>query len=414
MDESQPKFAVTTRAFWNSISRPTDSVLSKAILSILVFAESLVCIFWIYTLSGLGEGYALMALFPYIYIIFSYASLLIFYRYKKFQYFIFTQLIMLLVMPFFMQWVIGGYEASSGIAIWAILSPIGALMILGTRQSTSWFILFAALAAISWFLNDQFMGNALPIPRNIKDTFFLMNIMGTTCILYAVMRYFQSQKERTLQELAIEQARSEKLLLNVLPLSIANRLKDNDMRIANSHESVTVLFADIAGFTQLTSSISPTQLVELLSQLFSRFDQLVEKQGLEKIKTIGDGYMVVGGAPTDVKDHAAVVTELALEMFSALAAFNQDTGNNLQMRIGISTGAVVAGVIGTSKFAYDLWGDPVNMASRMEQTALTNSIQLSQATHALIENRFDFEMRKQVQVKGKGKVNTYMLKPRLN
>lgn len=413
MAETQPKFAVTTRAFWNSISRPTDSVLSKAILSILVFAESLVCIFWIYTLSGLGEGYALMALFPYIYIIFSYASLLVFYRYKKFQYFIFTQLIMLLVMPFFMQWVIGGYEASSGIAIWAILSPIGALMILGTRQSTSWFILFAALAAISWFLNDQFMGNALPIPRNIKDAFFLMNIMGTTCILYAVMRYFQSQKERTLQELALEQTRSEKLLLNVLPLSIANRLKDNDMRIANSHESVTVLFADIAGFTQLTSSISPTQLVELLSQLFSRFDQLVEKHGLEKIKTIGDGYMVVGGAPTDVKDHAAVVTELALEMFSALAAFNQDTGNNLQMRIGISTGAVVAGVIGTSKFAYDLWGDPVNMASRMEQTALTNSIQLSQATHALIENRFDFEMRKQVQVKGKGKVNTYMLKPRL-
>ncbi|MEA5519632.1 adenylate/guanylate cyclase domain-containing protein, partial [Limnoraphis robusta] len=243
--------------------------------------------------------------------------------------------------------------------------------------------------------------------------FFLMNIMGTTCILYAVMRYFQSQKERTLQELAIEQVRSEKLLLNVLPLSIANRLKDNDMRIANSHESVTVLFADIAGFTKLTSSISPTQLVELLSQLFSRFDQLVEKYGLEKIKTIGDGYMVVGGAPTDVKDHAAVVTELALDMFDALGNFNQDSGNKLQMRIGISTGPVVAGVIGTSKFAYDLWGDPVNMASRMEQTALTNSIQLSQATHALIENRFDFEMRKQVQVKGKGKVNTYMLKPRV-
>jgi adenylate cyclase len=412
MAQSQPKFAVTTRAFWNSISRPTDSVLSKAILSILVFAESLVCIFWIYTLSGLGEGYALMALFPYIYIIFSYASLLIFYRYKKFQYFIFTQLIMLLVMPFFMQWVIGGYEASSGIAIWAILSPIGALMILGTRQSTSWFVLFAGLAAISWILNDQFMGNALPIPRHIKDTFFLMNIMGTTCILYAVMRYFQSQKERTLQELAIEQARSEKLLLNVLPQSIANRLKDNDMRIANSHESVTVLFADIAGFTQLTSSITPSQLVELLSQLFSHFDQLVEKHGLEKIKTIGDGYMVVGGAPIDVDDHAAVVTALALDMFKGLEEFNQKSGNTLQMRIGISTGPVVAGVIGTSKFAYDLWGDPVNMASRMEQTALTNSIQLSYASYKLVKNRFDFEMRKQIQVKGKGKVNTYMLRPR--
>ena len=190
MAESQTDLSTTTRAFWNSISRPTDSVLSKAILSILVFAESIVSIFWIYTLSGLGEGYALMALFPYIYIVISYASLLIFYRYQKFQYFIFTQLIMLLVMPFFMQWVIGGYQASSGIAIWAILSPIGALMILGTSQSTAWFLLFALLAGLSWFLNDQFILNSLPIPAHIKDTFFLMNIMGTTCLLYAVMRYF--------------------------------------------------------------------------------------------------------------------------------------------------------------------------------------------------------------------------------
>lgn len=410
MVESQTEFGVTTRAFWNSISRPTDAVLSKAILSILVVAESIVSIFWIYTLSGLGEGYALMALFPYIYIIFSYVSLLVFYRYKKFEYFTFTQLIMLLVMPFFMQWVIGGYEASSGIAIWAILSPIGALMILGTRQSTAWFILFAVLAALSWSMNDQFMLNSLPIPIHIKNTFFLMNIMGTTCILYAVMRYFQSQKERTMQELALEQARSEKLLLNVLPQSIASRLKDNDMRIADSHESVTVLFADIAGFTKLTSSISAAQLVEMLSQLFSRFDQLAEKHGLEKIKTIGDGYMVVGGAPTHLDNHATIVTELAIEMFDALAMFNENTNNSLKMRIGISTGAVVAGVIGTSKFAYDLWGDPVNMASRMEQTAITNSIQLSQATYELIDGQFDFEMRKQVQVKGKGKVNTYMLK----
>lgn len=411
MSESQTELSITTRAFWNSISRPTDSVLSKAILSILVVAESIVSIFWIYTLSGLGEGYALMALFPYIYIIISYASLLIFYRYQKFQYFIFTQLIMLLVMPFFMQWVIGGYQASSGIAIWAILSPIGALMILGTRQSTAWFILFALLAALSWFLNDQFMLNSLPIPAHIKDTFFLMNIMGTTCILYAVMRYFQSQKERTLTELELEQARSEKLLLNVLPQSIANRLKDNDMRIADSHESVSVLFADIAGFTKLTASISPTQLVDMLSQLFSRFDQLAEKYGLEKIKTIGDGYMVVGGAPNQLDNHAAIVTKLALEMFEALSVFNESTRNTLQMRIGVSTGPVVAGVIGTSKFAYDLWGDPVNMASRMEQTALTNSIQLSEASYALVKDQFDFETRKQVQVKGKGKVNTYMLKP---
>jgi guanylate cyclase len=225
MARTATSFSSSTREFWRNLNRPTDLTLGKAILTILVFAESLVCVFWIYTLSGLGEGYAMMAAVPYAYIIVSYVSLLIFYRSKKFEYLTFTQLVMLLVMPFFMQWAIGGYEASSGIAIWAILSPIGALMIVGTSQSTPWFILFGLLAGVSWRLNAMFAGNSLPIPPHVKDTFFLMNIMGVACILYAVMRYFQSQKERTLQELSLEQARSEKLLLNILPKSIANRLK---------------------------------------------------------------------------------------------------------------------------------------------------------------------------------------------
>ena len=410
MSDSTSGLKFTTREFWQSISRPTDSTLGKAILALLVFAETFVCIFWIFTLSGLGEGYALMALVPYIYLIVSYVSLLIFYRSKKFEYFTFTQLVMLLVMPFFMQWAIGGYEASSGIAIWAILSPIGALMILGTRQSTPWLILFALLAIVSWKLNYLFEGNSLPIPRHIKDTFFLMNIMGTACILYGVMRYFQNQKERTLQDLALEQARSEKLLLNILPKSIANRLKDNDMRIADSHEAVTVLFADIVGFTKLTASMPPAELVELLSQLFSRFDQLAEQHGLEKIKTIGDGYMVVGGAPNGLDNHASVIAKLALEMQQALVAFNTESGRKLKMRVGISSGAVVAGVIGTSKFAYDIWGDPVNLASRMEQTALTDTIQVSEATYKLIKKDYKLEPRGLVEVKGKGEVNTYQLK----
>jgi adenylate cyclase len=410
MADSRTTFGITTREFWNSISRPSDSTLGKAILTILVFAESLVCIFWIYTLSGLGEGYALMAAVPYVYIIVSYASLLVFYRSKRYEYFTFTQLVMLLVMPFFMQWAIGGYEASSGIAIWAILSPIGALMILGTRQSTPWFMLFTLLSGLSWKLNYMFVGNSLPIPAHIKDTFFLMNIMGVACILYAVMFYFQSQKERTLMELGLEQARSEKLLLNVLPKSIANRLKDNDMRIADSHEEVTILFADIVGFTKITASMPPAELVDLLSQIFSRFDALADRHGLEKIKTIGDGYMVVGGAPAARDDHASVIAQLALEMQQELAAFNAQTGKELEMRIGISSGPVVAGVIGTSKFAYDIWGDPVNMASRMEKTGLPGTIQVSDFTYQLLKAKHKFKSRGLIEVKGKGEVNTYFLK----
>lgn len=410
MSDTATTFGINTREFWYGLSHPTDSTLSKAILTILVFAESLVCIFWIFTLSGLGEGYAMMAAVPYVYIIFSYASLLIFYRSKKFEYFTFTQLVMLLVMPFFMQWALGGYEASSGIAIWAILSPIGALMILGTRQSTPWFFLFTLLAGLSWKLNYMFVGNSLPIPPHIKDTFFLMNIMGVACILYAVMRYFQSQKERTLHELSLEQARSEKLLLNILPKSIANRLKDNDMRIADSHESVTILFADIVGFTKMTASMPPAELVDLLSQLFSRFDQLADQHGLEKIKTIGDGYMVVGGAPVGRDDHATIIAQLALEMQKELALFNEQSGKNLQMRIGISSGPVVAGVIGTSKFAYDIWGDPVNMASRMEKTGLPDTIHVSEFTYHLLKVNHTLESRGLIEIKGKGEVNTYLLK----
>jgi adenylate cyclase len=409
-DLSRP-FGFSTREFWRSISHPTDLTLGKAILTILVFAESLVCVFWIYTLSGLGEGYAVMAAVPYAYIIVSYVSLLIFYRSKKFEYLTFTQLVMLLVMPFFMQWAIGGYEASSGIAIWSILSPIGALMILGTRQSTPWFILFGLLAGLSWKLNYMFVGNSLPIPQHIKDTFFLMNIMGVACILYAVMRFFQSQKERTLHELSLEQARSEKLLLNVLPKSIANRLKDNDMRIADSHEDVTILFADIVGFTKMTATMPPAELVDLLSQLFSRFDRLADKHGLEKIKTIGDGYMVVGGAPVARDDHAVVIAQLALDMQKEMVEFNAQTGKKMQLRIGVSSGPVVAGVIGTSKFAYDIWGDAVNMASRMESACLPASIQVSEATYLLLKNHYKFVHRGLVKIKGKGEVDTYLLKP---
>lgn len=401
---------VIKRSAQQNIITQSDELLGKTILSMLVLAESAVSIFWIFTISGLGEGYALMAVTPYVYLIFSYVSLFVFYRTQRYHYFIFTQLIMLLVMPFFLQWTIGGYHAAGGVAIWGILSPIGALMILGTRKSTPWFVLFVSLAMFSWLFNDLFLGNLMPIPANIKDTFFLMNIIGTACILYAAMRYFQSQKERTLQALAVEQARSEKLLLNILPTSIAQRLKNQDQRIADSHPSVTILFADIVGFTELSATMTPFDLVNLLSGIFSMFDSLAEGHQLEKIKTIGDGYLVVGGAPVYLENHASAVATLACEMRHALTEFNRRTGHHLRMRIGISTGPVVAGVIGASKFAYDIWGDAVNMASRMEQTGLVDEIQVSESTYALLKENYTFETRHDVQVKGKGLVNTYLLK----
>jgi guanylate cyclase len=401
--------SILTREFWSGVSNPSPEALGKSILSLLVLAESLVCIFWIYTLSGLGDGYAVIAAVPYVYLVVSYVSLFIFYRFKRYEYFTFTQLVMLLVMPFFMQWAIGGFAASSGVAIWAILSPVGALMILGTRQSTAWFLLFISLAFISWKLNHYFAGNAMPIPVDVKDAFFLMNITGTASILYGVLRYFQGQKERVMISLEIEQARSEKLLLNILPAAIAERLKSNDMRIADHYDSVTVMFADLVNFTQMSAHMPPAKLIDLLSQVFLRFDQLAEKYEVEKIKTIGDAYMVISGAPVICADHAHRIAGMALEMEIALQEVSAKVGVDLHMRIGINTGAVVAGVIGSSKFSYDLWGDTVNMASRMEETCMPDGIQVTQETQLALQDQYHFTARSNVEVKGKGVVDTFIL-----
>lgn len=409
MSANLEPLSILTRAFWGRFTNPTPAALGKTILSLLVIAESIVCIFWIFTLSNLGEGYAIMAAVPYVYLIISYASLFVFYRYQHFEYFTFTQLVMLLVMPFFMQWAIGGFAASSGVAIWAILSPVGALMILGTRQSTPWFFLFIGLAFVSWKLNPYFAGNAMPIPVDVRNAFFLMNITGTAAILYGVLRYFQAQKERVMVSLELEQARSDNLLLNILPAAIAERLKVNDMRIADHYESVTVMFADLINFTQISAKMPPTQLIDLLSQVFLRFDQLAEKYQVEKIKTIGDAYMVISGAPVIHDDHAHRIAEMALEMKVALKEVAIKTGVDLRMRIGINSGPVVAGVIGSAKFSYDLWGDTVNMASRMEDTCIPDSIQVTQETQHILQHKYTFSAREGVEVKGKGTIKTFIL-----
>jgi adenylate cyclase len=395
---------------------PSEERLGKAILGLLVFTESLICAIWIFVISDLGEGYAFMAFFPYAYLVISYSSLLLFYHFKRFEYFTFTQFVMLLVMPFFMQWIIGGFAASSGIAIWGLLAPMGALMILGARQSTPWFLFFFVLTTGSWFMNDLFSSYALPIPKHTQSLFSMINMAGLCIIPYFLMHYFVTQKERLMAELdqknsqlEIEQDRSDRLLLNVLPKSVADRLKQNQHRIADRFDAVTILFADLVDFTRMSAGMSPDDLINLLSQVFSRFDELTEKYGVEKIKTIGDAYMVVSGAPDAREDHAEAIANLAIEMQQVLAELSIATGKTLMMRIGINSGPVIAGVIGNTKFSYDMWGDTVNMASRMEQYGLSNVIQVTENTYQLLGDKFRFEKREPIMVKGKGEVQSYFL-----
>jgi class 3 adenylate cyclase len=212
-----------------------------------------------------------------------------------------------------------------------------------------------------------------------------------------------------LKKLQEEQEKSEKLLLNILPQPIAERLKKCEGTIADSYSEVTVFFSDLVGFTELSTGISASALVEKLNRIFIAFDKLTEKYGLEKIKTIGDAYMLVGGAPTPRSDHAEAVAYLALDVLKTLENLNEENNENFRVRIGIHTGPIVAGVMGKHKFNYDLWGDTVNIASRMESQGIPDHIQISESTYQLLKDKFVCELRGPIDIKGKGKMVTYIL-----
>ena len=221
----------------------------------------------------------------------------------------------------------------------------------------------------------------------------------------------QEVQERQQMEFALrqEQQKSEQLLLNILPEAIVEQLKQFQGSLAQRFDEATVLFADIVNFTPLAAQVSPLDLVNLLNQIFSAFDRLVEKHQLEKIKTIGDAYMAVGGIPVPKADHAVAVADMALEMQTVIQQFEGQLGEPLQLRIGINTGTVVAGVIGIKKFSYDLWGDTVNVASRMETQGMPGKIQITEATYSLLKETFLFEPAPEIFVKGKGPMSTYYL-----
>ncbi|MFB2918736.1 MULTISPECIES: adenylate/guanylate cyclase domain-containing protein [Aerosakkonema] len=218
-----------------------------------------------------------------------------------------------------------------------------------------------------------------------------------------------TERKQVQEALKFQQAQTEQLLLSILPQPIAHRLKAGENPIADRFEQVSVLFADMVGFTKLSTEKNPTELVELLNQIFSEFDLLAKKHGLEKIKTIGDAYMVVGGVPIPREDSASAIALMALDMQAAIARFNANRTDKFQLRIGINIGPVVAGVIGMSKFIYDLWGDTVNIASRMESNGLPGMIQVTAAIYERLKNEFEFEERGTIPIKGKGEMIVYIL-----
>jgi len=370
--------------------------LSKASLVLTATIVSALAVVWVVTYASLGLY--LSAAIPFAYQVISVASVVLLARTGRFGLFRTSQLTLMLVLPVFLQWSLGGFLASSGVMLWALVAPLGALI--WSDRPLPCFSGYLILTVISGAIEPLL--TPAPIPAWLNIAFFVLNVGGVSTVVYFLLRYF-------MRGLAAERHKSETLLLNVLPSSIAGRLKAGETPLADRFEEVAVLFADMVGFTRMSEHLTPEEVVELLDGLFSEFDSIAERLHLEKIKTVGDAYMVVGGLPEPRSDAAEAVAEMALEMQDMVAGYRSSLGETLRLRIGIDIGPVVAGVIGRRKFSYDLWGDTVNTASRMESHGIPGQIQVTPHAYELLRYRYRFEPREPVEVKGKGRIVPYLL-----
>ncbi len=264
-------------------------------------------------------------------------------------------------------------------------------------------IAYGVLLVVSLLLQPT-----MAIDNNLSSSaigfFFLFNVLAVSGIAFMMLNYFVGQRDRIQRELEAERTRSDDLLLNILPEEVATDLKHHGKTKAKRFESASVLFADLVGFTRLAEGTAPEELVTTLNELFTAFDEIASRQGIEKIRTIGDAFMAASGVPVEFPDHAERMARAALDMRSYATAVDA-----IDFRFGISSGPLVAGVVGTSKFQYDIWGDTVNTASRMESSAEPGQIQVSEATYLLIRARFDCVPRGTVEIKGKGTMSTWYL-----
>lgn len=320
----------------------------------------------------------------------------------------YVQLSCTLVLPFVLTLILGGFRNSSLVILGALMTPLGALLYANSLHAKRWFGAYVILVGAAGFLNAS-VSRTNNLPDWLIETLTVFNIIIVSALAFFMLNSFIRQKDRALRLLNEEQNRSEKLLLNILPVKIAALLKVSGETIAERFDSVSVLFADVVGFTELAAQMDADELVELLNEVFSYFDTLAERHGAEKIRTIGDNYMVAAGVPEPRPDHARALAHLALEMLEYVGRY--PGGNRpLRFRIGINSGPVVAGVIGQRKFQYDLWGDTVNVASRMESHGLPGEIQISRRTYEMLGNEFVCQSRGRIDVKGKGQMETWFLK----
>jgi len=391
-------------------ARDGDEVrLSKALLVVICLLILPISLVWgaIYLALGVWAG-----LVAWLYMLISLAALAVFSRTRNFTWLLRVELWDILLAPTVSMVFVGGFVASGAVGLWGILAPLGALIFTGARAGVRWFAAFVLVFVASGAVGEV-AGLGTPLPAWFAPTMLALNVTVGGAVVFGLLVLFVRQREEALAALRVEQDRAETLLLNILPRSIADKLKADSATIADQFAAASILFADIVDFTPLSERLQPAEVVGMLDHLFTHFDDLADRYEVEKIKTIGDCYMVAAGVPTPRDDHARVMGLLALDMREAMRSEDAVGHLGLQLRIGINSGPVVAGVIGRKRFLYDLWGDAVNMASRMETHGTPGRIQVTRATYELLRGEFELEARGTVSIKGKGDVETwYLVGPR--
>jgi guanylate cyclase len=378
-----------------------DLALQKRVLVGVASLVAFAGVLWAAVYIAFGEVFA--GSIPISYSILSGISIVIFAITRRYLLFRATQLLLILILPFALQLSLGGFVPASAVVLWAFLAPLGGMLMVNRRIGAMLFGVFIVLVVLAQILQPD-----LTVENNLPDwlvgLFFVMNVGAVSAVVFLTVFYFEGQRDQARVLLIEEQARSERLLLNVLPREIAAQLKEHDRTDAKHFDSASVLFADIVGFTSLTANLEPDQLIGKLNDVFLFFDDLVERYGCEKIRTIGDNYMVAAGVPTPRPDHAHALAAMALDMVEY-----STKSSDLSFRLGMDSGPLVAGVIGRSKFQYDLWGDVVNAASRMESHGVPGRVQITANSYDLIKNEFTCESRGPIEIKGKGEMNTWFI-----
>jgi adenylate cyclase len=383
-----------------------DTRSSKALLVLISALILPIAVLWgvLYLAFGSPVGFV-----PLVYFVVLLAAIGVFSRTRDFAQLLRVNLLDILLAPTLSMIPLGGFLDSGGVGLWGILAPLGALVFSDVRAATRWYAAYVVIFLGSGIAGEVLGGISPAPPEWFTSTMLALNVVVGGTIVFTLLALFAQQRRDAVSALRSEQAKSENLLLNILPRSIAEQLKAQTQPIADQFRAASILFADVVDFTPWSERHTPAEVVGILDQLFSHFDTLAERYGLEKIKTIGDCYMAAAGVPTPRPDHARALALMALDMLDAMRS-SDDVGQlGLELRVGINSGPVVAGVIGRKRFLYDLWGDAVNTASRMESHGTPGRIQVTRATYELLGDEFQCEPRGTIAVTGKGQMEAWYL-----